>query len=95
MKKITKILTGAALVAAAVFTVGCEKKSAEAQTIKIGAMYALSGDKAAIGNNIMRGVDFAVDMINAQGGVNDAKSKSFVAILRVTQKLVVLLLNAL
>ena len=45
MKKITKVLTGAALVAAAVFTVGCEKKSAEAQTIKIGAMYALSGDK--------------------------------------------------
>ena len=70
MKKITKVLTGAALIAAAVFTVGCEKKSAEAQTIKIGAMYALSGDKAAIGNNIMRGVDFAVDMINAQGGVN-------------------------
>ena len=73
MKKITKVLTGAALVAAAVFTVGCEKKSAEAQTIKIGAMYALSGDKAAIGNNIMRGVDFAVDMINAQGGVNGRK----------------------
>ena len=73
MKKITKVLTGAALVAAAVFTVGCEKKSSEAQTIKIGAMYALSGDKAAIGNNIMRGVDFAVDMINAQGGVNGRK----------------------
>ncbi|WP_296024840.1 ABC transporter substrate-binding protein [uncultured Treponema sp.] len=73
MKKITKVLTGAALIAAAVFTVGCEKKSAEAQTIKIGAMYALSGDKAAIGNNIMRGVDFAVDMINAQGGVNGRK----------------------
>ena len=42
-------------------------------TIKIGAMYALSGDKAAIGNNIMRGVDFAVEMINAQGGVNGKK----------------------
>ena len=48
MKRITKVLTGAALVAAAVFTVGCEKKSAEAQTIKIGAMYALSGDKAEL-----------------------------------------------
>ena len=39
-------------------------------TIKIGAMYALSGDKAAIGNNILRGIDFAVEEINAAGGVN-------------------------
>lgn len=39
-------------------------------TIKIGAMYALSGDKAAIGNNILRGIDFAVEVINAAGGVN-------------------------
>lgn len=38
--------------------------------IKIGAMYALSGDKAAIGTNIMRGVDFAVQEINDAGGVN-------------------------
>ncbi len=40
------------------------------EPIKIGAMYALSGDKAAIGTNIMRGVDFAVEEINAAGGVN-------------------------
>lgn len=38
--------------------------------IKIGAAYALSGDKAAIGTNIMRGIDFAVEEINAAGGVN-------------------------
>lgn len=40
------------------------------EPIKIGAMYALSGDKAAIGTNIMRGVDFAAEEINAKGGVN-------------------------
>lgn len=38
--------------------------------IRIGAMYALTGANAAIGTNILRGIDFAVKMINAQGGVN-------------------------
>ncbi|MCR5346462.1 MAG: ABC transporter substrate-binding protein [Fretibacterium sp.] len=38
--------------------------------IRIGAMYALTGANAAIGTNIMRGVDFAVKMINEAGGVN-------------------------
>ena len=41
--------------------------------IRIGAMYAHSGDKAAIGNNILRGIDFAVEEINAAGGVNGRK----------------------
>lgn len=40
------------------------------ETIKIGTIYAMSGDKAAIGENILRGIDFAVDEINAAGGVN-------------------------
>ena len=40
------------------------------EPIKIGAMYALTGANAAIGTNILRGIDFAVKMINAQGGVN-------------------------
>lgn len=38
--------------------------------IKIGAMYALTGANAAIGTNIMRGIDFAVKMINDAGGIN-------------------------
>ncbi|MBQ7221623.1 MAG: ABC transporter substrate-binding protein [Synergistaceae bacterium] len=38
--------------------------------IRIGAMYALTGANAAIGTNILRGIDFAVKMINASGGVN-------------------------
>ena len=36
------------------------------ETIKIGTIYAMSGDKAAIGENILRGIDFAVAEINAQ-----------------------------
>ena len=71
MKKSFGLLLGAAVCAAALVVSGCKKKPMDStQTIKIGAMYALSGDKAAIGNNIMRGVDFAVEMINEHGGVN-------------------------
>ena len=43
---------------------------ASGETIKIGTIYAMSGDKAAIGENILRGIDFAVEEINSQGGVN-------------------------
>lgn len=46
------------------------EETATGEPIKIGAMYALSGDLAAIGTNIMRGIDFAVEEINAAGGVN-------------------------
>ena len=44
--------------------------SAEGDTIKIGTSYAMSGGNAAIGENILRGIDFAVEEINAKGGVN-------------------------
>ena len=43
---------------------------AENDTIKIGTIYAMSGGNAAIGENILRGIDFAVEEINAKGGVN-------------------------
>ena len=43
---------------------------AEGDTIKIGTIYAMSGGNAAIGENILRGINFAVDEINAKGGVN-------------------------
>lgn len=45
-----------------------EKLTGEA--IRIGAIYALSGNNAAIGTNILRGLDFAAEDINAAGGVN-------------------------
>lgn len=40
------------------------------EPIRIGAIYALSGNNAAIGTNILRGIDFAVEDINAAGGVD-------------------------
>jgi len=40
------------------------------EPIRLGTIYAMSGGNAAIGENIMRGIDFAVEEINAQGGVN-------------------------
>ncbi|MFR5601741.1 MAG: ABC transporter substrate-binding protein [Lachnospiraceae bacterium] len=39
------------------------------EPIRIGVLYALSGNNAAIGTNILRGIDFAVEDINASGGV--------------------------
>lgn len=51
------------------------KKSSgkDGDTIKIGALYPLTGDVASIGQNIMKGIDFAVDEINEKGGVNGKK----------------------
>ncbi|HJB16992.1 MAG TPA: ABC transporter substrate-binding protein [Candidatus Blautia excrementipullorum] len=42
----------------------------DAETIKIGTLYPLTGDVASIGQNIMRGVEFAVNEINENGGVD-------------------------
>ncbi len=42
----------------------------EGEPIKIGTIYAMSGGSAAIGTNILRGIDFAVEEINAAGGVD-------------------------
>ena len=62
---IKKLLAVVAVVAAL-----CGAAFAAEPPIRIGAMYALTGANAAIGTNIMRGVDFAVKMINEAGGVN-------------------------
>ena len=72
MRKLLSIALVAIIASAMVFAGGSAESKAEDGTepIKIGAMYALSGTNAAIGTNIMRGVDFAVEMINEQGGVN-------------------------
>lgn len=39
------------------------------EPVRIGIMYALSGNNAAIGTNILRGIDFAVEDINRAGGI--------------------------
>ena len=40
------------------------------EPIRIGAIYALSGNNAVIGTNILRGIDFAAEDINRAGGIN-------------------------
>lgn len=40
------------------------------EPIRIGAIYALSGNNAAIGTNILRGIDFAAEEINRSGGID-------------------------
>ena len=39
------------------------------ELVRIGAVYSLSGNNAAIGTNILRGIDFAVEDINQAGGI--------------------------
>ncbi|MHC1760064.1 MAG: ABC transporter substrate-binding protein [Negativicutes bacterium] len=46
-----------------------DSKAAAAETIKVGAIYPLSGAVASTGQNIKRGIDLAVEDINAKGGV--------------------------
>ena len=47
-----------------------ERQELTGEPIRIGAIYALSGNNAAIGTNILRGIDFAAEDINASGGVD-------------------------
>lgn len=53
---------------------GCEntKKPIE-NVIKIGAILPLSGDASLYGNNDREGIDLAIEMANAKGGVNGNK----------------------
>ena len=66
MKKIISILGIVAMLAVLLTSAAM----ADEAPIKIGTIYAMSGGNAAIGENILRGIDFAVAEINAKGGVN-------------------------
>ena len=79
MKKISRrsFLKASAVLGSAAALTACGGSSASTSTaaasgdtIKIGTIYAMSGGNAAIGENILRGIDFAVDEINKAGGVN-------------------------
>ena len=62
-----------AVVLAVVFSLpACSKKS-ESKEIKIGAILPLSGDNATYGTALKRGMDLAIDSINARGGINGKK----------------------
>jgi branched-chain amino acid transport system substrate-binding protein len=68
LKRFTVLL---ALVMLVALTAGCSQgqKAGTTETIKIGAVYPLSGALASTGQNIKKGIDMAVEDINAKGGV--------------------------
>jgi len=47
----------------------CSKKE-EGEVIKVGAILSLTGDASSYGDMMKKGMDIAVDEINAQGGIN-------------------------
>jgi len=47
--------------------------AAEADTIRLGAIIPLTGPGAVVGNQEMRGIQFAIDQANAKGGVQGNK----------------------
>lgn len=68
---VTEAVTKAAEAAADAGTTAAEAGAElTGEPIRIGTIYAMSGGSAAIGTNILRGIDFAVAEINAAGGVN-------------------------
>jgi branched-chain amino acid transport system substrate-binding protein len=56
-----------------VFSFGCVKK--EEKEIKIGAILPLTGDAAKYGQSAKKGMELAIDEINAKGGINNKKLK--------------------
>jgi branched-chain amino acid transport system substrate-binding protein len=49
---------------------GCKKATREPDVIKIGAILPLTGDAALYGNNDREGIDLAIEIINAKGGID-------------------------
>ena len=73
-KKVVGAVCMTTLVAAAV--AGCGKsggKSGGGDTIKVGALFELTGNVANYGTSTLNGFKMAVDEVNAKGGVNGKK----------------------
>jgi branched-chain amino acid transport system substrate-binding protein len=51
---------------------GCKDKT-ETDPIRFGGVYSLTGKTASFGEWVKKGVDLAVDQVNAQGGINGRK----------------------
>jgi len=78
MNKATKIILGLVIliiiVLAIYYGVGKKQTSTkEKEPIKIGAIFALTGQLAKLGEQFKNGVTFAVEEINRQGGINGRK----------------------
>ena len=66
-KMFRKLRWWIALLAAAVFTLGCDRKT---DPIRIGVACPITGTAAAFGKHIKMGAELARDQINAAGGIN-------------------------
>jgi branched-chain amino acid transport system substrate-binding protein len=64
-------IAATAFIIASLTIVGCQKTTSE--EIVIGAVLPLTGDAALAGTNTKMGVDLAVEIVNAQGGINGKK----------------------
>jgi ABC-type branched-subunit amino acid transport system substrate-binding protein len=75
--KIKKLLNSIAIFSIAFALIFCltSCKKKEPETIKIGAILSLTGDAASYGDMMKKGMDIAVEEINAQGGINGKKLK--------------------
>ncbi|HHV99809.1 MAG TPA: ABC transporter substrate-binding protein [Clostridiaceae bacterium] len=71
MKKTVSILLLAALVLT--LFAGCSNSASNANEIKIGINYELSGGAATYGQGSVEGIKLAVEEINAEGGINGKK----------------------
>lgn len=67
MKLTAKIACAAASAVIALSAIGCSKK--ESNTINLGGIFPLSGNVAVYGVECKKGVDLAIEEINAAGGV--------------------------
>ena len=73
MKKLSILL--AIIMIIGIFA-GCSNtNNANADEIRIGVNYELSGDNATYGNSAVEGIELAVEQINAAGGINGKKIK--------------------
>lgn len=71
MKKAVSVLLTLALTS--VLVTGCSKSASNANEIKVGINYELSGDVATYGQSSVAGIELAIEQINAAGGINGKK----------------------
>lgn len=75
MKKTVSVILLVALVMT--LFAGCSKTATNANEIKVGINYELSGDVATYGQSSVEGIELAIEQINAAGGI---KGKKLVAV---------------
>lgn len=73
MKKIVSIALSAIMVTTLFAGCSGSKTASNANEIKIGINYELSGDVATYGQSSVEGIQLAIDEINAAGGINGKK----------------------